>query len=174
VSHPDFSKICVQCGMCCNGVLTPKVGITLKEREAARRHGLRVMQGQPFFELPCPKLVDNCCTIYEERPGRCRLFLCDLLATHEKEGLTIEQSLAKIHRMKELAAQLRERGLEPKRGASLTVDGADALELLPLLQEYSQLIEENLGRASPMFTDDVPKEAYTVPDDELQPPEEGS
>lgn len=156
--------------MCCTGDLALYVGITLKEREAAKKIGLRVLQGQPFFELPCVKLVDNCCTIYDERPGRCRLFVCKLLATHEKDGRTLDESLAKIDRIKELRAQLKARGLEVKRGASLTIEGPDAIDALPLLREYSQLVEENLERASPMFTEDVPKEAYTVPDDELPPP----
>lgn len=163
----DLGKICLSCGLCCNGTLHTQVGITLKEREAAIKNGLRVIRGKPFFKQPCSKVVDNACTIYDDRPTRCRQFVCNILATHEQEGLPLEESLEKVRRFKELAAELKERGLDPKPGGAVSVEGPDGFEVVALLQEYAERYERDLGRASPMFTDEVPIEAYTVPEGEL-------
>jgi len=166
-AESDAGAICKSCGACCDGSLHPRVGITLKEREGARKSGLRVVQGEPFFELPCSKLVDKACSIYDDRPGRCRLFVCNLIATHEREGLPLEESLEKVRRFRELGAQLRARGVDPRSTEPLKFEGMEGFEVISLLHEYTERLERDFERASPLFTDEEPKEAYTVPEGEL-------
>jgi hypothetical protein len=74
-------RLCTACGMCCNGVLFEIVRLqpqdSIKELE---KLGMQVnrRKTEPYFKQPC-RMLDGCsCTIYEQRPTRCRRFECCL------------------------------------------------------------------------------------------------
>lgn len=64
---------------------------------------------EPYFNQPCCKLQDSTCTIYQDRPTRCRLFVCQQLRrladqeiTEEEAANVIGQARALVHEMEEL------------------------------------------------------------------------
>jgi len=74
------SALCTQCALCCDGALFHAVKVGPTEREALQRLGLAIEDApEPFFRLPCAKLVDHACSIYAARPKICRHFSCTLL-----------------------------------------------------------------------------------------------
>ena len=105
------SRLCTACGMCCNGVLFEIVRLqpqdSVKELE---KLGMQInrRKTQPYFKQPCRFLNDCTCTIYEQRPTRCRRFEClqlNLLADGE---ITEEQAAAKIKEAKALVQRIHE------------------------------------------------------------------
>lgn len=76
------SRLCAACGMCCDGTLFH--GMRLQVDDAPRRLaalGLKAKRG--LIAQPCPAHQGECCTIYADRPVRCREFSCrQLLAVH--------------------------------------------------------------------------------------------
>jgi len=73
------TSLCTACGLCCNGVLFHLV--RLQPGDSARGltalgMKLRRKKGQHHFNQPCGFLEGCRCTIYAQRPERCRLFEC--------------------------------------------------------------------------------------------------
>lgn len=77
--------LCQACGLCCDGSLFGRVQLAEHEVDGARRNGLRVLPSGRTFEQPCSALGgsalggDRACACYDERPERCRVFVCRLL-----------------------------------------------------------------------------------------------
>lgn len=83
MSTPDFSaaasRLCASCGMCCNGVMFHYVRLQPADSpKALAALGLKLKRKrrQDCILQPCPAHRDGCCSIYEERPVRCRVFEC--------------------------------------------------------------------------------------------------
>jgi Fe-S-cluster containining protein len=88
----DSNPLCLECGLCCNGVIFAD-GQLQRDDDVARLQslGLRIGTKQkskavrPKFLQPCGAL-DGChCRIYPDRPKYCREFEC-LLLKHLKAG----------------------------------------------------------------------------------------
>lgn len=76
-----MDNLCFDCGMCCNGTLFDKV---------------KVDDGDDLI-LPCVNLTnDNKCSIYENRPQRCRSYKCKMLMWYESNIITKKQALRLI------------------------------------------------------------------------------
>lgn len=101
--------------MCCNGVLFEIVRLqpqdSVKELE---KLGMQInrRKTQPYFKQPCRFLNDCTCTIYEQRPTRCRRFEClqlKLLAAEEtteaEAAAKIEEARAQVRRVHDLLAE---------------------------------------------------------------------
>ena len=85
--------------MCCSGVLFGIVEVPPPEPVAALlAHGLVVLpgEGRPFFKQPCPAWVGRKCTIYADRPSRCRSYFCSNIYRVSVGELTAAQAKAKI------------------------------------------------------------------------------
>jgi len=73
--------MCNQCGKCCQNIILP-LGIFLDEDDIrwVEYHGLGVIEkdGKQQIKInhPCSKLVDNKCSIYEDRPEICQIYIC--------------------------------------------------------------------------------------------------
>jgi len=94
--------LCLKCGLCCNGVI---FGDVRQERGDSSplfdRHGPRVMQ-------PCPAFSqgDCTCSLYADRPTRCRKFECKQFSAVSNGELSPAAALKKIREAKKLAAQI--------------------------------------------------------------------
>lgn len=75
-----LSALCVECGLCCDGTLFRFLPVEPHEVEQHRALKLPVVtqSGRLAMRLPCSKLEARCCTVYKERPGGCRNFVCHL------------------------------------------------------------------------------------------------
>lgn len=110
-SEVDGSSLCLECGLCCQGILHGSVKIRADEVPAVRRLGLSVVEtGEgPVFPQPCLCHQEGRCTVYAERPSSCRGYRCKLLGRYEEGILTREESLLHIRQAKGLVASLHRR-----------------------------------------------------------------
>ena len=89
-----IGQLCLQCGMCCNGVLFRDVelqpgddaqkllglGMPVKVAKASTTRNPKPETRNHKFNQPCVALGSDCkCRIYAERPSRCRQFECAVL-----------------------------------------------------------------------------------------------
>jgi uncharacterized protein len=93
------SRLCVSCGMCCDGTMFHIVRMQPADSVAALNVlGLKLKKkkGQNCIEQPCPMLKQQRCSIYLGRPERCRLFECQQLQRVRDATITEEQAEATI------------------------------------------------------------------------------
>ena len=95
--------ICSECGLCCTGALHQRV--PLQEDEVKRvvkhmPHSIFRIQGQPKMKLPCVSRQGNICTMYNERPNRCRAYQCKLLDKYISGLIPRNEAIAIIEQAK--------------------------------------------------------------------------
>ncbi len=102
--------LCTSCGLCCDGVLFTSV-ICPTATEALRMEGLgspvEMKKGLASFTQPCNHLGGTRCSVYADRPGRCRSFECKVLLSVRAGDNTVEQAETIIAETKAAADQLR-------------------------------------------------------------------
>ncbi len=104
------SRLCAACGMCCDGTMFQIVRMQPGDNPAALgRLGLKVRcrDGEYYMEQPCSALREHGCTVYSQRPARCRLFNCQQLQRLEKSETTEPEAMAMIIETRALVAQVR-------------------------------------------------------------------
>jgi hypothetical protein len=71
-------QLCVNCGLCCNGVIFADVELQRgDDAKLLRALGLPVSKsGRAKFGQPCHALAGCRCKIYDARPKHCRQFEC--------------------------------------------------------------------------------------------------
>jgi hypothetical protein len=136
----EGSRLCLACGLCCQGLLHARARLQDHEAGTAHRLGLPVVATEPgnaAFSLPCPRHQENRCTVYDERPSPCGGYQCGVLQRYLSGDATLAASLAIVQRTQELTASLRRRigGGAPGRRiwdqlAPLLGDGSDEQVLL--------------------------------------------
>ncbi|HWM93383.1 MAG TPA: YkgJ family cysteine cluster protein [Thermoanaerobaculia bacterium] len=128
VEPVDGSRLCLACGLCCQGLLHDWARLRDGEVEAAERLGLstEVQKGETAFSLPCPNHQDGCCTIYQERLSPCREYRCKLLRGYLDGRVTWEEGLRRVEQAKRLIAAIRVRLGAPKAAASVWQQLRDA------------------------------------------------
>ncbi|WP_223640688.1 YkgJ family cysteine cluster protein [Corallococcus sp. EGB] len=91
----DLSRLCLHCGMCCDGTLFTQVPLRPAEADALRQRGLslEVKEGGAVV-LPqrCAALEGLCCTVYAERPEACRRYRCQLFNALEEGEVSLEEA----------------------------------------------------------------------------------
>jgi Fe-S-cluster containining protein len=127
------SRLCPQCGLCCNGVLFADV--ELQKGDDARRlatAGLSLVKKGHKTALvqPCACFDGKLCRIYPERPVRCRTFECGLLKRTQAGTVEVKAALKTIaearRRVDKVRRRLRESGQKD--------------EQLALIKRYSQVM----------------------------------
>lgn len=121
VEPVDGSRLCLACGLCCQGLLHDWAQIEEGETADAQRLGLRtrVEQDKAFFSLPCPSHRDGRCTIYQERLSPCREYRCKLLRGYLAGDVTLRAGLRRVEQVKQLIATIRHRLGAAEEGASI-------------------------------------------------------
>jgi hypothetical protein len=129
MGSPRDNQLCLECGLCCNGVIFAH-GQLQPEEDAAHLQslGLRLVSPRPLnrrepavavparglkFHQPCGAF-DGCrCGIYPDRPQYCRQFDCRLLqsvqtgrTTPEAAVRTVRTARRKVDQVKRLFHQL--------------------------------------------------------------------
>src|ERR1700733_5994944 len=95
-------KLCLQCGLCCNGVLFADV------RREGDDHSPLFKQFGAQVPQPCPAFNSNdCkCALYENRPARCHKFECKQFIAARAEKISVDVALKKISETKKIAANV--------------------------------------------------------------------
>ncbi|HEX7663472.1 MAG TPA: YkgJ family cysteine cluster protein [Polyangiaceae bacterium] len=132
----DLHALCRSCGLCCDGSLFGRARLAPDEVASAKRHGLRVVANEGSFEQPCSALEKRTCTIYDERPQACRVFVCKLYDRQANEGGPLEEKLAIVARARTLLAELDATGAP-----------SDGVENDPRVEELVALLDEHFARA---------------------------
>lgn len=96
-------NLCLECGLCCNGLLFRDLPITEEEliplvelNPNTEKRG-----SNRYLSLPCVAWESKeGCTIYNDRPNVCRAFKCKVLVKYENEEITYEQAMEKINFIK--------------------------------------------------------------------------
>jgi Fe-S-cluster containining protein len=104
------NALCMQCGMCCNGTFFGSVVVAHEEAAGLRRVGLPVLEREGALSMPqpCSALQGCLCSVYGDRPSACALYECSLRKAVSAGGCSLEDALAKVARMRELLAAIRE------------------------------------------------------------------
>ncbi len=110
---PSGSRLCLECGICCRGVLYPDALLDREEVEKASGYGLtqrRMSDGQDLFALPCRlhEHAGNACTIYEGRFHVCRRYACDLLTLVRNGGISIDHAIAIVRTTRSIETRIYE------------------------------------------------------------------
>jgi len=153
------TRLCAACGMCCDGVLFHAVVLQAGDSpRALAALGLKIKRRRDaqFFHQPCRAHRDGSCTIYAQRPQRCRLFACRQLlgvaAGETTEAVALEkirEARARVARVNALLDRVAEtnprRALAQRYANAMTgpVEG-DAIparaELVVAMRELEALL----------------------------------
>lgn len=96
--------LCLECGLCCNGVLFADVRREGKDGSPLfKQYGARVPQ-------PCPAFnhADCKCALYADRPKRCRQFECKQLIAVCAGEKTADAALKRIREAQKVAKEVEE------------------------------------------------------------------
>ena len=93
--------LCLQCGLCCNGVLFADVRPEPGDRSP-------LFAGRSRVNQPCPAFnAETCaCAIYKDRPARCRKFECRQLLGVQAGEITTDAALKRIRKARQLAGKV--------------------------------------------------------------------
>jgi uncharacterized protein len=94
---PDANSLCLECGLCCNGVIFADVQLRPSDSAARLRAlGLAFVKkskaGIEKFKQPCAAFGGCKCHIYSERPTYCREFECLLLKSVKTGEVKINEA----------------------------------------------------------------------------------
>lgn len=110
LNFDSVAKLCVNCGLCCNGVLFADVELRAGD-DPGRLAGLGLTLGmkgsQLAFAQPCTCFDGKLCGIYADRPKRCRTFECGLLKRVQNNELGAEAALKTIRQAKSQVEKVR-------------------------------------------------------------------
>ena len=109
-STKDGSRLCVSCGMCCDGTLFAYAKAEADEAAKLDAYGLErlFVRGKPRFRLGCRHLSCGSCTIYEDRFTICRSFRCALLRRYDAGEISLEDAMETVETAKKLLANVLE------------------------------------------------------------------
>ncbi len=104
-------RLCLACGLCCNGVLFADVRLAPDDAiEPLQAAGIPVRQRAKScrFSQPCVALQANgACAVYADRPAMCRQFECGVLKDVAAGELSEAGALRQIRRAQTLAERVR-------------------------------------------------------------------
>ena len=141
------SRLCAACGMCCNGVMFHTVrmlpGDATKELISLGLK-LKKKKKERYILQPCPAFKNEQCSIYLQRPQRCRLFECLQVKRVDKGEVSEAVALSKIAEAHQRVAQVTELlahsgKTDPRRPWSKRFDKIWAEPVLPDSSEAAAL-----------------------------------
>ncbi len=105
----ESMRICLSCGICCDGTLIGFVQLHTEEIPAVRKIIEVEEEGQQgIFLQPCKQFSCNGCKVYAERPIECGKYECGLLKSAAKKELTFEDAVDVVAAVKQKTALITE------------------------------------------------------------------
>ena len=133
----DASRLCLACGLCCDGaVFSWAVLADGDDRAALEAAGAEVRDTAdgPALTIPCGALRGTCCSIYDRRPDVCRGFRCRLLRRLDAGRIDLSHALRVVARTKGVCAEV-ESGVGPELAGAWSRGAADFLRSLDSADE---------------------------------------
>lgn len=135
------SRLCSECGMCCNGVMFQLVQMQPGDSPAelsALGLKLKRKKGERYIQQPCPAFHGGCCSIYTSRPERCRRFECGQLSRLASGEISAEEALDRIRDLRRRVDEM-----------SALLDAAGARNSKrPLSKRYESAVAEPIDASS--------------------------
>ena len=72
-------ELCQDCSLCCNGAMYTYITVSRFEAKKLPKLSIKMRDNKIRMDLPCPYLESGSCSVYTERPKRCRTYTCRLL-----------------------------------------------------------------------------------------------
>jgi len=144
------SDLCLECGLCCQGVLFLNASFSLEETSFVQSLGLTIstLNQRLSFNLPCPLLNDKCCSIYaQKRPGVCGAYQCSLLKNYLAGALELPAALEIVARLQTLFQEVKQNLPEGISWAQIRGSETDFASTI-----YTNRIETNLLLAWARFS----------------------
>ncbi|MDB4458994.1 YkgJ family cysteine cluster protein [bacterium] len=144
MSEPaNIESLCLDCSFCCNGVLFSDASLTQDEVEflTEAKFPLVERDGAVHLHQPCIALKGTCCSIYQQRPSRCRSYECELL----KSATAGSTSWTEAH---EIIAQVKELIVEIDNILKEVPDDSSAKPLNRRLTRASEILREQTDPTS--------------------------
>ncbi len=135
-----IDQLCPACGLCCNGVLFGDVELQRGDdakKLAALGVGLFSKGRKKVFNQPCACLVGGLCTIYQDRPKRCRSFDCRALKRVQQGEITVPAALKAIAEAKRHSSEV----------LRLVRALGDVSETQPLNRRYAAIMAQPMDLA---------------------------
>ncbi|OSM00145.1 YkgJ family cysteine cluster protein [Magnetofaba australis] len=131
-SAVEANRLCLACGLCCNGSIFSRVGIEKREVEAiaAIVPVWEQESGDVAFSQPCPAWTEGKCGLYAVRPGRCASYICKL------QGLVMNGAVSGAAGEKIVDAAVKQAAALRDRVAAYTGKEPQALNLRQFHKEF--------------------------------------
>lgn len=110
-SPSALESLCRRCGLCCDGTLFSRVPVSAEDAARLALHGVEVASrpdGSLALPQRCAALHGMDCSVYGDRPARCRSYHCNLYAAladgevdPEEAWRVIEEAKARVRRLGE-------------------------------------------------------------------------
>lgn len=103
------ARLCAECGMCCDGVLFHSVVLQpgdFPRKLASLGFKLRRKRGAEYFLQPCSAYQGCRCSLYDDRPIRCRDFRCSQLVRLASGEIDEAVALENIRKARALVARV--------------------------------------------------------------------
>jgi len=120
----DGSVLCLECGLCCDGTLFKHTELEDSEIASARSVGAPLIaidagQGTQVHAIPqrCALFQGGCCSTFGRwRPKTCGDYTCELLDGFVGGSRTLQECLATVRDVRDVAEAVRRNNLDAARG----------------------------------------------------------
>ena len=145
----DAARLCLDCGLCCDGTLFDQVELQPGDLpKALSARGLKIKKGK-WFNQPCAGLCGTLCQLYQHRPTRCRQFQCGQYRGVAAGEISFETAADRIRAVREEEAGLKARLTAAGGGnvrKSLARRHATALEAQAGVEGATAPLTESMNR----------------------------
>lgn len=134
----EVSKLCISCGMCCDGSLFKHAHLFDQDDIVlAQSLNLSVVKNEGF-KLPC-KYFDGCCTIWtSQKPKICDKFFCKPLKKYFDNEIAFNEAETKVKNLLSIKEKMLLKAREMEEFQELT--------LVELCEKLDQLGHQNLKK----------------------------
>lgn len=102
------SQLCMDCGLCCTGVIHDAAVLDADEVGPAGELGLTLLEGsaRPGWSFPCAALEGRLCGIFGRRPRVCSRYKCQVLVELLDGTLNFDEAAARTRHAMQLYADM--------------------------------------------------------------------
>jgi len=108
----DSAIACQECGLCCTGAIFTHINISTEESNLLPKLKTRIKDNELEMTLPCHYFKLNSCSVYLDRPRRCKTYICKLLDELISGEISLADALNTINITKKQIEYLKPKVIE--------------------------------------------------------------